>query len=722
MSDKPQYKVIVGSKLTLDGHKWHVEAKELDGYLVSGGDGEQTVLSFKRIDDAINAGLCEVSTPKQTEDRNKLHAFTGGFDDLDQVPQQEQRNARARMALVLAMEKLEQNGQKLTHRYLDQPLVRKGLFQSAIEISQNERLFDGVDLGPTRKPKTEPDSIVPKGRTLAKCLSDFRKYGRKPIALINRHHLKGVRDPERACKLKDWQIDFVQYVCKHLNKPTKPKLAPVYEAAKALFTTSETDIVQGRTYPSVTTVRNWNKKLSNFAKQIGLLGLRQARNRFGAGATDVRSLMYGERAATDQVYLSIFVDADGACRSRRIDPHSTSEQLAPNEVMRLWLHVMIDVATRLPLAWILSKTTDADHTMALLRMATRDKTKEKVRYGCKRDPAPAAGLLLTVADNGTATRNKDVYSSQMGLGSMVQTGRTYHSTDNPHAERFFSTLQFGVLNFEGGYVGSGPGDLPGYDPKANTHLTTDALYGVITRAFVDEYSHTAHKGTGMNGASPDGKLAEVMAMYGGIEPPSPEVRRISLGYKKTLTTSSEGVLFSIYPYNSIELQKFHDGVPKKVTVYIDPDFKDVATIQPANSPKKFSAALTLTALDGLSFEEGLAVAKTAAENNSKRQALTNDMLLEARAARAKSSGFFKEPRRPESYSTEAQLQKQADALAGVAIVPARTASAVPTLTPGEITRRFPVETPSVSPQLKNAPVSKTIPGPYEFPPITESKL
>ncbi|MEH6755826.1 MAG: hypothetical protein V7788_16885 [Alphaproteobacteria bacterium] len=73
------------------------------------------------------------------------------------------------------------------------------------------------------------------------------------------------------------------------------------------------------------------------------------------------------------------------------------------------------------------------------------------------------------------------------MGMMVQTGRTYHSNDNSFAERPFGRLQWDVLNFEGGYVGSGPGEMPGYDPKAATRLTPNDLQGVLTRYYVDEY-------------------------------------------------------------------------------------------------------------------------------------------------------------------------------------------------------------------------------------------
>jgi len=206
----------------------------------------------------------------------------------------------------------------------------------------------------------------------------------------------------------------------------------------------------------------------------------------GAGTADIRALYYGEDVQVDQVYLSLFTDTGGTVRAKRIDPKKVPTELESDEICRLWLHVMIDVATRLPLAWIIAKSADADHTLALMRMATRDKSREKVRYGCTKDPAPPIGIMKFEADNGGATRNGPVYGAQLGVDMTVIPSRSYHSIDKPHVETIFGTSQWAVLNFIPGYTGSRPGELKDYDPKGSVAVTHDEFYGQITRYFVDE--------------------------------------------------------------------------------------------------------------------------------------------------------------------------------------------------------------------------------------------
>ena len=386
----------------------------------------------------------------------------------------------------------------------------------------------------------------------------------------------------------------------------------------------------------------------------------------------------------------------------------------------MWLHFMLDVATRLPLAWILSESPHSDQTQALLRMATRDKTKEKTRYGCKRDPAPAAALLLTTADNGVATRNGKTYSSQMGTGMMVQTGRTYHSNDNSPAGRPFGRLQWDVLNFEGGYVGSGPGEMPGYDPKAATRLTPNDLQGVLTRYFIDEYSHTPHRGIGMFGATPAEKLEQVKVQYGGIKPLSPEERRLHLGIKKTVTTHSEGIHFMGIPFNSSALLSFHDGKPKKVSVYVDPDFMHKVIVTPLKSTKIIEADNTLTALKDLTLEETLAVMKAAATANPEKREINNRMLRDASAARAKLSGFYVDPNLPESYLRLAELEKHAESLTQISYVPDR--SFTNTVIPGSITKR-PAKTQASSDSVEiRVTDTKSVTAGTNFPKIKEQKF
>ncbi|BAQ71297.1 hypothetical protein NHU_04177 [Rhodovulum sulfidophilum] len=188
-------------------------------------------------------------------------------------------------------------------------------------------------------------------------------------------------------------------------------------------------------------------------------------------------LSVGEKFETDQCLLSIFSSGDGVIRAEVINPKEAPQELADNEIRRCWLHVILDVATREVLGRVISETADADHSKALLRIATRDKTKEKVRYGCKQDAVPPVRLGLSLADNGTATRNADVYAGQLGMGMAVMTARAHQPMDKQMVERLFGTTQWDVLNFRPGYTGSRPGELTGYEPKPSAEISHDDLYG-----------------------------------------------------------------------------------------------------------------------------------------------------------------------------------------------------------------------------------------------------
>lgn len=194
-----------------------------------------------------------------------------------------------------------------------------------------------------------------------------------------------------------------------------------------------------------------------------------------------------------------------------------------------------------------------------------------MRYGCKQDPVTAVRLGHSLADNGTATRNSEVYAAQLGMGMTVKTARAYQPVDKRIVERVFGTLQWEVLNFRPGYTGSRPGELTGYDPKASAKITHDDLYGTITRYFIDEYPFRTHRGTGMFGATPRQKREQAMARYGSIKPPSQRERILHFGVKSNATTTPEGVTAFNIPFNSNELQDLTAGMPKKVTVHLDPD-------------------------------------------------------------------------------------------------------------------------------------------------------
>jgi len=737
MSAVVKYRIPQGSELVLERRRWRVVGKEADGYAVEGlDDGECLVLPFQRIHDALTVGDGKVISPVMEERLKILLAYTGGFEKISQLPEGEQRDVRARLGLVHAMEALEAEGKKLTQRYLNRRDVRQRLRDMAKTLTNNPHLFHGAYIGSAKRPHS-----LPTGRVLQEMLNNFIRFWREPVVLMRRHHRKGPQEENRQ-RLCSTQECFIDYVLNLYMEKRQPKLAPLYEGATEAFKLSEHDILTGVKFPSITTIRTRLRQETPAVKEVGRNGKRHAQNKYGAGTTDVRALKYGETCPTDQCLLSIFTDAKGNVGIKKIDREKANDPLEEEEIRRLWLFYMLDLATRMPLAWILAESADGDHQKKLLRMALRDKTREKVSYGCNREPAPPASLALVKSDNGTAARNAPTYASQLGLGTAVMTGRAYNSTDNAYVERMFGTLQWKVLNFLPGYTGSGPDELNGYDGKQSSEITPDALMGTITRYFIDEYPYTPHNGTGMFGATPWQKFEEVSARNDGIDAPNADELRLHLGVEEQATTSSEGVQIFGIPYNSPDLQEFAGGARKKCTVFLDPDDLREVTVLSHETKKKINANLSMTIFADLTLDEAMAVKRSAIEANPELRTLHAQHLSEARRRRIRESGFFPDSNLPSSYTTIDKIRQDAAEMAYVELAP--LSRSMETSGPGNIMNRSghsgpryavptpaekvadpPPETPFTEPEAP--PVSKD----FEeleantkpmFSPITESKV
>lgn len=692
MTIRPVYNIPRGSELILDGHRWKVVGVARDDIDVEAEDGTQSCLTRDRIEGAILAARCEVVTPADAEKRKALLDYTGGFERVDQLATEQQALVRDRQLVMRAVAHLEKSGQKLTQRYLDHRDTVAEIRRLARRILEDEH-----DYSAERARRRVADLKIMRGRTLQEDFRLYQRFDGNPVALMDRHHMKGPQGEARK-KLDCFQERFIRYVLDHWLKPVKIKVAPLLRMAKEAYEKTAEGWQQVSRYPSITTIRSRIKAMSATQKCIGREGVRQATNLMGAGSTDIRAFMFGERVESDEVLLSLMANASGGVTVKTIAKKNAKDEPEKDEIFRCWLSVMLDVATRMPLAWVMSETPNADHTIALLRMATRDKSREASKYGCKRMPAPAVRIMTSTADNGLALRNGSVRAAQLGTGSTIIDTRTYHATDKPHVERLFGRMQWDVLNFNPGYVGSRPGELPGYDPKKEASLTPDQVYGIITRYLVDEYPSDEHKGTGMFQATPMQKLEEVLRDYPTLTPPSPSERRLHLGLKKQLTVPSEGVKPYGIPYNSTALQRWADTSPdKKVNVHIDPDFPRQVSITVEGSTEVIDAHLTMTALADLTLNEMLDVITDAIQRRPDQRRIENQHLKDARARRTMESGFFKPANLPESWTLYERLERQAEQLLAVEMIPPGPLSPRPNLMDrGSSSTAIPVAPPSLS--------------------------
>ncbi|MBL3574918.1 hypothetical protein JMK10_08700 [Rhodovulum sulfidophilum] len=125
-------------------------------------------------------------------------------------------------------------------------------------------------------------------------------------------------------------------------------------------------MAQGINFPSITTVRTCAKAISDVVAVLGRGGTRHGTNTKGAGSNDVRALAFGKKFKLDQCLLSIFISGDGVVLAEVINPKEAPQELADNEIRRCCLHVILYVAAREVLGWIISETTAVSSSVTVV--------------------------------------------------------------------------------------------------------------------------------------------------------------------------------------------------------------------------------------------------------------------------------------------------------------------------------------------------------------------
>jgi len=445
------------------------------------------------------------------------------------------------------------------------------------------------------------------------------------------------------------------------------------------------------TVPSATTLATHRKVLlTPIEYLIATKGERHARNKRGGGSTDIRALFVGELTEVDECKASLITSAKEKGHWERLsrDQRKTLEEIDEEIRKRLTILVQFDVASRMPLAWVISDQPRTEATRALFRMATRDKTREKRIYGCSGDPVAAVGIWHVRNDNGPGLRNSACIAALLGCGAMNTVVRAYQSTDKPYVERMFGTTESILLKLIHGYTGRKAGELPGYDAKANGVLDIDELYGILTCFMIDEYPSMRHTGFGIGGRRPAEVYKELIKTRPHVPPMDPNQRRIHLGWEQEVTPNDEGVrVFSGIWYNSDELLEQVDalGIDGTVSVFVDPDDMRIATVVLPKAKEPIEVLLQCTAFADMTLPEILELMAEWRRENPAVTEVYEDMIMRTRRERHEQlKAIGVERKLPRSFSTIEECKAKAKAVfAGSRIMPSKPLSGC--ARPGSIT-------------------------------------
>lgn len=699
MSYTPRYNYPTGTEVAFGNENMVLHSTTEDGYeFVNTATGEIDFTSFSKFATLLKSPAMKIENSTYLT-TGVLELRLGDFKVAEQLEAPQRENgefnhavccAAASLRTRLRMEKGDHNF-RLTGRILDESQNRKYVSSVAGDILGKKVYSKSVRGG------RNSDWVLYRGRTILKYLKIYDELGcddNVVAALATLDHLKGNRTQRLPIQILELMTEAWEEVGLDL-KGTAP--SNVHDHLTMLINehnqTRKRNGLNTLNVPSQKTLMNHRLYLQSPTEyMVATKGEVHSRTKRGRGSTDLRALLPGELVEIDECKLSLITSAKEHGFWERLSDHHQNvlEELDHDIRMRLSLLVMIDVATRMPLAWVLSDQPKAEATLALLRMATRDKTKEKIKYGCQGNPPPPMGLGMIKSDNGVGLRNQTVISSAIGLGASYTSVRTYSPSDKPYVERILGTTESIVIKLTHGYTGRKAGELPGYDSEENGVLDTEELYGILTRFFIDEYPSRRHMGVGMGGRRPAEVLEELNKTRGLFRPMNEDERRIQLGWKVEVTPNDEGVrVFSGIWYSSKQFQVAVDEYPAtKVSVYIDPENVNEATAVIPGVASVFRLQLQVTAFADLTVPEVLELTQAYLREHPSITDIYEDRIASMRRKlfdQLRKIGV--EKKLPRSYSTFDECAAKASHLyAGTRIV--RSFPEAQTVPPGEISSNY----------------------------------
>ncbi|WP_417702435.1 hypothetical protein [Pseudophaeobacter sp.] len=464
MTIAPRYNFEAGTEIAVQGRDLVLRKVGAQGYELADPMGGQTsIFGFSSFVEMMKSGAVTFA-PSQLLPEGSAKLRLGGLSVAAQLSDEQQTYGRFHYALCRAIGELHRHRTivegnedfRISIGALNDPGNRKFL-RPLVEAFFGQRVHLGAA---TLKGGQQKGWFLYKGRTLKKYHGIYQglQDGDDVIAgLATLDHLKGNETPRLPLRLKELMTEAWEEIGLDLKSPS---VANVHGHLFALINRENRqralNDLAALPVPSHQSVLCHRKKLLTPSEyMVATKGERYARNKRGRGHSDVRALMIGEFCEMDECRASLITSAKakGYWHTLSEDMKKAMEWADEEIRSRLSILVMIDVATRMPLAWVVSRQPKAEATMQLLRMATRDKTRERRIYGCEGDPTPAMGLGMVRNDNGTGLRNVEVKSALMGIAAANTDVRTHASADKPYVERMFGTTESVLFKLLHGYTG-----------------------------------------------------------------------------------------------------------------------------------------------------------------------------------------------------------------------------------------------------------------------------
>lgn len=498
--------------------------------------------------------------------------------------------------------------------------VKENLGQIALEAEKNRAAFDN-EFGRKKYFSSQARGLV-HSPSVGSILSWHRKF-KESAGDISA--LKDNRGRNKGLALSQESYTFLlSRLRSNLNQQRHTFSDVVDQTLRALKHENETRRAEGKPLLETrgrSTLFNWLGHFSPIELDVLRHGPQYAKRKYGAvGKTD-RATRPGEVLQVDEWEI----DARSRIMNGPIAEGLDQKTLDALPRGRRWMYIVIDVATRYIVGFVIAKSQNQDSAVRALHMATMDKTT-LAAVAMAQSEWTGFAFETIESDTGSAFRAADTVRAVNEAFATY----CYPQTGEPQLrgviERVFGTFTMRAMPHVPGRTFSNPIDRGDYPSDEFAVLTDNQLALIFVRYIVDVYHNTPHEG--LFGETPADALRRMEATVGLPPRLSERVQRRAFGLRFSGHLTRRGIRFLAISYNSPELQLIrHNSSAAELTCYLNPE--DLSAISVWTGSEWVEVHTSIEAFAGVMLSEWIATTKLLRKKHQAQAEIQSHVIAEA---------------------------------------------------------------------------------------------
>jgi len=378
----------------------------------------------------------------------------------------------------------------------------------------------------------------------------YKAKGNSIVALVPLHAKKG-RATVFTPELEDLLLDVLNTI---YFRPESVPLTQVYEEFIRRTREYNNDKLPSAQlkHISESTVRRYIEKLDPYQVEVKKNGRHAAEKKFSKAVGQLTVSNILDRWEIDHTALDVMA----------VDP------VTGRMIGRPFLTVVLDRYSRMIMGfWLHFAAPNTESVLQVIEIAISPKASWLAKSPKVISEWPARGLpLRIVPDNAAEFHADNLVNAFTEMGIEIMFPRSRGPQMKGAVERFFRTLNMGLIHTLPGTTFSNVKERGDYIPEKHACLTLQALESALIKWIVDIYHQTPHKGL-------DSKTP--MAVWKAMEPsrviqmPADlDALETALSHRKLSTIQAYGIQLSNNFYHSDELAslRIRLGEEKKVQI------------------------------------------------------------------------------------------------------------------------------------------------------------